>query len=74
MSKEVVIVAAVRTPIGSFLGSLSSLSATSLGSIAIKGALDKIGLDPTSVNEVYMGQVIQIRFLVPPSIRFVHQE
>ena len=59
MSKEVVIVAAVRTPIGSFLGSLSSISATSLGSIAIKGALDNIGLDPSLVNEVYMGQVIQ---------------
>jgi acetyl-CoA C-acetyltransferase len=59
MSKKVVIVSAVRTPIGSFLGSLSSLSATSLGSIAIKGALDKVGLDPSLVNEVYMGQVIQ---------------
>jgi acetyl-CoA C-acetyltransferase len=59
MSKEVVIVAAVRTPIGSFLGSLSSIPATSLGSIAIKGALDKIDLDPSLVNEVYMGQVIQ---------------
>jgi len=59
MSKKVVIVAAVRTPIGSFLGSLSSIPATSLGSIAIKGALDRIGLDPSLVNEVYMGQVIQ---------------
>jgi acetyl-CoA C-acetyltransferase len=59
MSKEVVIVAAVRTPIGSFLGSLSSISSTSLGSIAIKGALDKISLDPSLVSEVYMGQVIQ---------------
>ena len=59
MSKEVVIVAAARTPIGSFLGSLSSLPATALGSIAIKGALDRIGLDPSLVNEVYMGQVIQ---------------
>ncbi len=59
MNKKVVIVAAVRTPIGSFLGSLSSIPATSLGSIAIKGAMDRIGLDPSLVNEVYMGQVIQ---------------
>ena len=45
MSKEVFIVAAVRTPIGSFGGSLSSLSATQLGGIAIKGAIDKLQLD-----------------------------
>ncbi len=59
MSKKVVIVAAVRTPIGSFMGSLSSLSATALGSAAIKGALDKINLDPAMVQEVYMGNVVQ---------------
>ena len=59
MSKKVVIVSAVRTPIGSFMGSLSSLSATKLGSVAIKGALDKINLDPTLVQEVYMGNVVQ---------------
>lgn len=59
MSKNVVIVAAARTPIGSFLGKLSSVSATKLGSTAIKGALDKIGLDPKLVNEVYMGNVVQ---------------
>ncbi|MEN9701773.1 MAG: hypothetical protein RIR55_1099 [Bacteroidota bacterium] len=59
MSKEVYIVAAVRTPIGSFGGSLSSLSATQLGAIAIKGALDKISLQPQSVDEVIMGSVIQ---------------
>jgi acetyl-CoA C-acetyltransferase len=59
MSKEVFIVAAVRTPIGSFGGSLSSLSATNLGGIAIKGAIDKIGLDPALVDEVIMGSVIQ---------------
>jgi acetyl-CoA C-acetyltransferase len=59
MNKEVVIVAAVRTPIGSFMGSLSSLSATQLGSIAIKGALDKINLDPSLVEEVFMGNVVQ---------------
>lgn len=57
--KEVVIVSAVRTPIGAFLGSLSSLSATQLGSIAIKGALDKIKLDPKEVQEVLMGNVLQ---------------
>lgn len=59
MSKEVVIVAAARTPIGSFLGSLSSISATQLGSTAIKGALDKIKLDPSKVQEVFMGNVVQ---------------
>jgi len=57
--KDVVIVSAVRTPIGGFLGSLSSLSATDLGSIAIKGALDKIKLDPSEVQEVLMGNVLQ---------------
>ncbi len=59
MSKKVVIVAAVRTPIGSFMGSLSSLTATKLGSVAIKGALNKINLDPTLVEEVFMGNVVQ---------------
>ena len=59
MIKKVVIVSAVRTPIGSFMGSLSSLSATKLGSVAIKGALDKIYLDPIIVQEVYMGNVVQ---------------
>ncbi len=59
MNKKVVIVSAVRTPIGSFMGSLSSLSATKLGSMAIKGAMDKINLDPTKVDEVYMGNVVQ---------------
>jgi acetyl-CoA C-acetyltransferase len=59
MNKEVVIVAAARTPIGSFMGSLSSLSATQLGSAAIKGALEKINLDPSLVQEVFMGNVVQ---------------
>jgi acetyl-CoA C-acetyltransferase len=59
MSKEVVIVSAVRTPIGSFMGSLSSLTATQLGSAAIKGALDSINLDPSLVQEVFMGNVVQ---------------
>jgi len=59
MNKKVVIVAAVRTPIGSFMGSLSSLSASKLGSIAIKGAMDKVNLDPSLVDEVFMGNVVQ---------------
>ena len=56
--EEVYIISAVRTPIGSFGGSLSSLSATKLGSIAMKGALVKAGIDPTHVNEVFMGNVV----------------
>lgn len=59
MNKEVVIVSAARTPIGSFLGSLSSVPAPKLGSIAIKGALEKINLDPKLVQEVLMGNVVQ---------------
>lgn len=57
--KEVVIVSAVRTPIGSFLGGLSNVLATQLGAIAIKGALEKIKLDPDKVDEVLMGNVLQ---------------
>jgi acetyl-CoA C-acetyltransferase len=56
--KSVYIVSAVRTPIGAMNGSLSSLSATQLGSIAIKGALEKAGIAPEMVQEVYMGNVI----------------
>ena len=59
MNKEVVIVSAARTPIGSFLGSLSKIPAPKLGSIAIKGALDKIQLSPNLVQEVFMGHVVQ---------------
>ncbi len=59
MNKKVVIVSAVRTPIGSFMGGLSSVSATQLGAAAIKGALDKIKLDPNLVDEVFMGNVLQ---------------
>ena len=59
MSKKVVIVSAVRTPIGSFMGSLSTVTATQLGAAAIKGALNKINLDPSLVNEVLMGNVVQ---------------
>jgi acetyl-CoA C-acetyltransferase len=56
--KEVVIVSVARTPIGSFMGSLSAIPATKLGAIAIKGALEKINLSPEMVEEVYMGNVV----------------
>lgn len=59
MNKKVVIVSAVRTPIGSFMGALSSVPATKLGAAAIKGALQKINLDPKLVDEVLMGNVVQ---------------
>jgi len=57
--KEVFIVSAVRTPMGSFLGSLAAVPATKLGAVAVKGALDKINLDPKQVQEIYMGNVLQ---------------
>tara|TARA_R110002051_G_scaffold112602_1_gene185311 strand:+ start:1571 stop:2746 length:1176 start_codon:yes stop_codon:yes gene_type:complete len=57
--KEVVIVSAVRTPIGSFMGGLSTIPAPRLGAIAIESALKKINLDPVLVNEVLMGNVVQ---------------
>ncbi|PZO27957.1 MAG: acetyl-CoA C-acetyltransferase [Flavobacteriaceae bacterium] len=59
MNKKVVIVSAARTPIGSFMGALSTVSAPQLGAVAIKGALDKINLDPKLVDEVLMGNVVQ---------------
>ncbi len=57
--KEVVIVSAVRTPMGSFGGSLSGFSATQLGGFAIKGAIDKVNLNPSLINEVFFGNVLQ---------------
>jgi acetyl-CoA C-acetyltransferase len=57
--KEVVIVSVARTPIGSFMGSLSTIPAPKLGAIAIKGALDKINISPDKVDEVLMGNVVQ---------------
>jgi acetyl-CoA C-acetyltransferase len=57
--KEVYIVSAVRTPIGSFNGTLSGIAAPKLGAVAITGALDKISLDKNEVQEVYMGNVLQ---------------
>jgi len=59
MNKKVVIVSAARTPIGSFMGALSSVPAPRLGAAAIKGALEKINLDPKLVDEVLMGNVVQ---------------
>jgi acetyl-CoA C-acetyltransferase len=55
---EVVIIAAVRTPIGSFNGSLAGLTATQLGAAAIKGAVERAGIQPEQVQEVFMGNVI----------------
>lgn len=59
MNKEVYIVAAVRTPIGSFGGALSTIPAPELGAVAIKGALEKAGISPDKVDEVFMGNVLQ---------------
>lgn len=59
MNKKIVIVAAARTPIGSFMGGLSSMTATQLGAVAIKGALSKINLDANLIDEVIMGNVVQ---------------
>ncbi len=57
--REVVIVSAVRTPMGSFGGALKSLTATQLGAIAIRGAMERVGMDPAHVTDVFMGSVIQ---------------
>ncbi|HTD94021.1 MAG TPA: beta-ketoacyl synthase N-terminal-like domain-containing protein, partial [Chitinophagaceae bacterium] len=57
--KEVYIIAAVRTPIGSFGGSLKDVSATKLGAIAIKGVIAKAGIDPSLIQDVLMGSVLQ---------------
>jgi len=59
MSVEVVIVSAARTPVGSFLGALSSLPAAKLGEIAIRAALERSGVDPSEVDEVILGHVLQ---------------
>ena len=57
VKKEVFIVSAVRTPLGSFGGVFADISATQLGAIAIKGALEKAKVNPKNVNEVFMGNV-----------------
>ncbi len=59
MSVEVVIVSAARTPVGSFLGALSSLPAAKLGEVAIRAALERAGVAPTEVDEVILGHVLQ---------------
>ena len=59
MPKEVYVISAVRTPLGSFGGSLKDMSATQLGAAAIKGALEKAGVDANKVNDVLMGCVLQ---------------
>lgn len=59
MAREVVIVSAVRTPIGSFGGSLAEVSATQLGAAAVKGAVEKAGVAPEAIEAVYMGSVLQ---------------
>ena len=59
MSKEVYIISAVRTPMGSFMGSFSTVSATQLGSTAIKAAIERAGIDGDLVDEVMMGNVLQ---------------
>ena len=56
--QKVYIVSAVRTPLGSFGGSLSGIRATELGAIAIKGAIEKAGVSPEMVSEVLMGNVV----------------
>jgi acetyl-CoA C-acetyltransferase len=59
MMHEAVIVSAVRTPIGSFMGSLTALSATELGAIVVKSALERAGVSPNQVDEVILGNVLQ---------------
>ena len=56
--KEVYIISAARTPIGSFGGSLAGISAIELGAIAVRGAIAKAGVDPRLVEEVFMGNVV----------------
>jgi acetyl-CoA C-acetyltransferase len=57
--KEVFIVAAGRTPMGSFMGSLSTVPATQLGATAVKGTLEKANINPEVIEEIYMGNVLQ---------------
>ena len=59
MAREVVIVSAVRTPIGSFGGALAEVTATQLGATAVKAAVERAGVDPKLISEVYMGNVLQ---------------
>jgi acetyl-CoA C-acetyltransferase len=63
MSENVVIVAAARTPVGNFGGSLSSLPATALGSPVIMALLARTGLEPDQIDEVILGQVVTPRIV-----------
>ena len=56
---EVFIVGAARTPIGRFLGSLSSLPAPELGAVAVRAAVERSGIDPATVEDVIIGNVVQ---------------
>jgi acetyl-CoA C-acetyltransferase len=67
MTSEVFIVGAVRTPIGFFQGSLSSLTAPQLGALAIEGAVRRAGLLPDALDEVYMGNVLSAALGQAPS-------
>jgi len=69
--KEVVIVSAVRTPIGSFGGALSGFSATQLGAVAIKAAVERSGLQPAAIQEVYMGNVLSANIGQAPATQAV---
>lgn len=70
--KSVVIVSAVRTPIGKFLGGLQSLSAPILGGVAIRGALERAKVDPTEVEHVYFGNVLQAGIGQAPARQAAH--
>jgi len=69
--KEVYIVSAVRTPIGSFLGTLSSFSAVQLGALAYKAAVEKAGIDPKQINEVFVGNVLSAGLGQAPATQIV---
>lgn len=71
--REVVIVSALRTPIGSFGGSLAGFSATQLGGIAIKAAIEKAGIKPEDVQEVYMGNVLSANLGQAPATQAAKQ-
>ena len=67
MSRAVYIVSAVRTPMGSFLGGLSSVPATQLGSTAIEGALKAAKIEASALDEVFLGHVLQAGAGQPPA-------
>src|SRR5688572_22296735 len=71
--KEVYIISAVRTPLGSFGGALKSLSATQLGAIAIKAAIEKAGIRPEQVQDVLMGCVLQANLGQAPARQAARQ-